>query len=67
MEKVTSVYLRDGVEMAHDEWWTCLNDDIDAVQTRHNFYIKNAVYGDVLNGRESVVNQHVYLMRSVDK
>lgn len=61
------VYIRDGVEMNHKEWIKNLDADIEAVQSRCKYCnIENAVYIDVKNGRETVVNQHVYLQKKVD-
>ena len=60
------VYIRDGVELSHKEWKEYLDSDIEVVQNRFKYCdIENAVYIDVKNGRETVVNQHVYLQKKV--
>ena len=57
------LYFRDYVEMPEKAWLEALKQDIKIVTTTHNFDIKDAVYVDIANGRDVLVNQHHYSHR----
>ena len=62
MSRSEYLYFRDNKQVTEEEWWKCLNEDINILQRKHNLYeIQTAVYADINNGHNyTVVNQHQY-------
>lgn len=67
MEDSKCAYLVDNVSMTKDEWYKRLDRDIDTVQTKNKQCdIKHAVYTDINNGHDIIVNQHQYARKFND-
>ena len=53
-------YYRDNQELSEKQWNVLLTQDINAMETKHNITLGDAVRGDLAMYGDTVINQHRY-------
>ena len=62
---ITTHYL-DNIEVSEEEWRKALNDDIEAEsKSWGKFNLKSSIFSDLGNGRDIIINDHLYKRRTV--
>ena len=59
-----TTHFRDGKELSFDEWKRIFNEDLDKENKSLGWDISGAVYSDLGNGRDIILNGHSYQRRT---